>query len=125
MRPKPTTDKVEAKRANVRSDSDDPMVAKPSTESDAAIREQLLRDNELPKLLMSITDSENKEPSLAMPSTATEEDIRENVLIAIDAPRWKKSISDKAEPNRETPSTDNVDATRDKHLRDTDAPRRA
>jgi hypothetical protein len=86
MRVNPQTANVEPMRAKLLSAKEDPKVAKRSMERCDPMRTQLLSDIELPKLVLSITASENRDPSLDKPSTATEEPIRAMPRRDTDAP---------------------------------------
>lgn len=65
----PNKDSVEAKRTKLLSEIADPRFAISSTEREAPKRANDRRDNDEPRLLTSITDSENREPNRATPRT--------------------------------------------------------
>jgi hypothetical protein len=59
-----------------------------------------LSDIELPKLAISITDSENTEPTLAKPTTDMDEPKRAKVLNESVEPTFTQSNTDIAAPRR-------------------------
>jgi hypothetical protein len=68
-----------------------PSEAKPKIEIDAPRRATLLSETAAPKLVNSITDSENKEPRRAIPNTAKADPLLATPLRDREAPKFENS----------------------------------
>jgi hypothetical protein len=62
------------------------MALNPKTDTEEPMRATLLSDKELPRLVISQTDSENREPSRATPKSATVDPRRAKLLREMDEP---------------------------------------
>jgi len=80
------------------------------TDTEAPKRQKLLRDNEEPRLVTSITDSENSEPNLATPNTDNEHPSRTTLLSDSEEPRCEQSNTERALPKRAKLRIENDDA---------------
>jgi hypothetical protein len=76
----------------------EPRTKKSKTDIDEAKRTNLRIDSEAPKCTLSSTDSENTEPRRAIPNNDIEEPILRLVRTDSDAPRCKKSSTDREDP---------------------------
>jgi len=85
-------------RAKDLRDKDEPKCESANTDRDAPKRAKLLSASEDPRLVISITDRENRDPNRATPKTDRVEPRRATLRSESDIPRCEPSNTEGDEP---------------------------